>query len=262
MQAIVNRGSFPTGMTKERAASLGASVAVNLAMIAAFASIANIDAEKVSQGAALVVVGLSGSTGKADAAETKPPPSLSAPAPPPAQPAPPALTPEAIKNEPDERKLALLEPLEHAADGADGPAARSPSERHPPLEQLHQAAEQRRTQEGAKARGEEAENEAKSAVSAQPAVASSATIGGSGGYGAVIFRHLQRFKRANSVGAGTALVRVAIDRDGSVRDAAILRSSGIASFDREALQTVWRASPFPKPPGDDGRTINFAFTGR
>jgi protein TonB len=248
-------------MTKERAVSLGASIAVNLAMIVAFASIANINGEKIKEGASLVVVGLGGAQSEAEAAEMRPAASLPAPPPPPAQPVPRSMTPEVAEKEPDRQQLALLEPLEQSAERASAPAAQPPSENRPSPEQLREAAEhQRRAEEAAKARAEQAENEARAAASARAAAASGSR--GSGGYGAVILQHLQRFKRANSVGAGAALVRITIDGGGSLQDSAIVRSSGVPGFDREALQTVRRASPFPKPPGGEGRTINFAFTGR
>ncbi|MGV1683495.1 energy transducer TonB [Sphingopyxis sp. NJF-3] len=47
---------------------------------------------------------------------------------------------------------------------------------------------------------------------------------------------------------GTSWIRFVIDRRGRVRSAALHRSSGIASLDREALALPARAQPLPRPP--------------
>lgn len=48
--------------------------------------------------------------------------------------------------------------------------------------------------------------------------------------------------------AGVAQVAFAIDRDGRVVDSRVIRSSGYAALDQEALATLQRAQPFPPPP--------------
>lgn len=265
MQAILARGLFPDGLSKEKAASLTASVLVNLAMIVAFASIANIDGEKIKEGASLVVVGLSGSASESEQAEAKQAASL--PAPPPPAATPPSATPDfAKREEPAEQKIALLQPAEAPAERADGAPSKSQADNQPSPDQLREAAEQqRRAQEAARARAtEQAQAEAKAAASEKAAAGSnSASRGGaSGGYGAQVIQHLRRFNRGNSVGAGATLVRISIDGGGGLLDAAVIRSSGSVNFDREALQTVGRAAPFPKPPGGQSVTLNFNFTGR
>jgi protein TonB len=266
MQAILPRGLFPEGLSKEKAASLTASIVVNLAMIVAFASIANIDGTKIKEGASLVVIGLSGSASESDQAEAKQAASL--PAPPPPAAVPSSATPDfAKREEPIEQKIALLQPAEAPAERTDGAPSKAQADTLPSPDQLREAAEQqRRAQEAARARAEEqaqAEARTKAAASEKAAVGSSgARSGGAGGYGAQIIQHLRRFTRGNSVGAGATLVRIAIDGTGGLQDAAVIRSSGSPSFDREALQTVRRAAPFPKPPGNAARTINFEFTGR
>ena len=47
---------------------------------------------------------------------------------------------------------------------------------------------------------------------------------------------------------GVVHVRFAVDRQGRLLDGAIVRSSGVASLDREALAMIDRSNPFPTAP--------------
>lgn len=47
---------------------------------------------------------------------------------------------------------------------------------------------------------------------------------------------------------GTVVVSFVINQDGTVRELQVVRSSGIAILDKNALKTVQQAGPFPKPP--------------
>jgi protein TonB len=70
-------------------------------------------------------------------------------------------------------------------------------------------------------------------------------------YNALVFGHLQRFKRypAAAHGAsGTVTVRFELNRAGEVIDSELSKSSGNAVLDREALDLLRRASPFPPFP--------------
>ena len=58
---------------------------------------------------------------------------------------------------------------------------------------------------------------------------------------------------------GVTQVAFAIDRDGRVIDSRIIRSSGHAALDEEAMATLRRAQPFPRPP-DDLPGEKFEFT--
>lgn len=260
MQAILPQGLFPQNFNRDKAVSVTASIAVNLAMVVAFASIANIDGKKIEDGAPLVLMGLGGSDGEAEKQEK-----AAAPAgPPPAAkpvPAAPAAAQVQYQDKPLDQKLALLPP-EPLAQRSEASAPEPTADASAATEEQREAAEQqRRAQEAAKARAaEQAQADAKAAA-AQAGSRGSPNAGGSGGYGALVFRHLQRFKRGNSVGAGAAFVRVSIDGSGGLQDCGIIRSSGSPAFDREALQTVRRAAPFPRPPEGGARTVNFNFTG-
>jgi len=76
----------------------------------------------------------------------------------------------------------------------------------------------------------------------------------------LLMAHLERRKRypsgASERGArGIAYVRFTIDGAGKVLSASLLRSSGFAELDQEALALAHRASPVPAPPPGANRTI-------
>jgi periplasmic protein TonB len=94
------------------------------------------------------------------------------------------------------------------------------------------------------------------------------TEAGSNAYNALVFGHLQRFKRypmtAHGV-SGTVLVRFALNRTGEVISSEVSKSSGNDVLDHEALDILRRASPFPpfpaaKPGTQDSyiAPVNFA----
>ena len=94
------------------------------------------------------------------------------------------------------------------------------------------------------------------------------TQAGSDAYNALVFGHLQRFKRYPSAARGahgTVVVRFVLDRAGAVSESAVTKSSGNDALDREALEILRRASPFPpfpaaKPGPQDSyfAPVNFA----
>ena len=72
--------------------------------------------------------------------------------------------------------------------------------------------------------------------------------------------HLERRKRYPSAARsrkaeGTAQVRFTVDAGGSVLSAALVRSSGDATLDAEAVALLQRASPLPKPPDGTTHTV-------
>lgn len=63
--------------------------------------------------------------------------------------------------------------------------------------------------------------------------------------------HLNGQKRPFSTGAdGTSMIGFTIDRTGKVLSARLIKSSGNAALDKEALALARRASPLPAPPKD------------
>jgi protein TonB len=77
------------------------------------------------------------------------------------------------------------------------------------------------------------------------------TEAGSNAYNALVVGHLEKFKRypaAAHRAVGKTTLRFVLNRDGSVADVEIAKSSGNAILDQAALDIVRRASPFPKFP--------------
>jgi periplasmic protein TonB len=69
----------------------------------------------------------------------------------------------------------------------------------------------------------------------------------------LLLGRLQRFKRYPNAARtrkqqGTPLLHFTMDRSGKVLSAKIMRSSGYAVLDGEALALVRRAEPLPPPP--------------
>jgi protein TonB len=68
---------------------------------------------------------------------------------------------------------------------------------------------------------------------------------------AVLKRTLRYPPAAQSRGqAGSVQVAFSLDRQGRLLDSRVVRSSGVASLDEEALALLRRAQPFPLPPPD------------
>jgi periplasmic protein TonB len=82
-----------------------------------------------------------------------------------------------------------------------------------------------------------------------------------------VFGHLQRFKHypAAAHGAsGTTVVQFELNRTGEVIASKVSKSSGNAVLDREAIELLHRASPFPpfptaKPGANDSYLAPVAF---
>lgn len=68
-------------------------------------------------------------------------------------------------------------------------------------------------------------------------------------YNALVSGHLERFKRSPAHGeSGRVTVQFELNRAGELIDSKVSKSSGKAVLDREALDIVRRASPFPAFP--------------
>jgi protein TonB len=94
------------------------------------------------------------------------------------------------------------------------------------------------------------------------------TEAGSNAYNALVFGHLQKFKRYPSAArgkSGTVIVRFVLNRAGDVIGSTVTKSSGKDVLDSEAIEILRRASPFPAfPAGKSGAEdtyiapVNFA----
>jgi protein TonB len=69
-----------------------------------------------------------------------------------------------------------------------------------------------------------------------------------------LMAHLNRYKRfpSGAAGIGVATIVFTIDRSGRVLAARLVRSSGDAALDTEAVSLPQRASPVPAPPPNIG----------
>ena len=69
----------------------------------------------------------------------------------------------------------------------------------------------------------------------------------------MVVAHMNRHKRYPGGGGGTSSVAFTIDRSGRVLSARLIRSSGSAALDQEAVSLARRASPVPAPPANMAR---------
>ncbi|MFG1358205.1 energy transducer TonB family protein [Xanthobacter pseudotagetidis] len=78
-------------------------------------------------------------------------------------------------------------------------------------------------------------------------------------WAAMVSAHLNRFKRyppgAQGI-TGRPSVRFTLDSSGRVTGVSLTRSSGSSVLDAEAVATVRRASPFPRPPDGNGASFS------
>jgi protein TonB len=86
-------------------------------------------------------------------------------------------------------------------------------------------------------------------VAAPASGASSASPAAAASWRGSLIAHLNRFKRFPSGATpGTVQVAFSIDRGGRVTSARLVRGSGDAALDEEAVAMIRRASPVPAPP--------------
>ncbi|TIX51692.1 energy transducer TonB family protein [Alteraurantiacibacter aquimixticola] len=242
-----------TGWTRQQAVSAAVSILLNLAIFVGFAWFTGIGSAVVQRGAALAVFNV-GHQGEVEAESP-----VEEASPPPASQSAQAEARKAV--EPQELAL-LTEPELVSEDAAEADEEVAPEVLHP-AEPLHIPTRNRLAQPVERVRIEPARQQA-----SVPAVASrggdaqpsSSTEGDS--YGASVKQHLLRFRRQNTVGPGSAFIHFTVLLDGKVNGVGVARTSGSSRFDREAMQMVRRAVPFPPPPDGVRRRFNFEITGR
>lgn len=177
-------------------------------------------------------------------------------------PRPEAITPEAVETGSAHRAAEAAIPAagEIEADAAHiaVPARRpkpSEAERRPVSRPRHSARKRARqrgqprrqtssTHQGQRRSGARAASERRGA-GRQRAAASPGEVRS---YAAAVRARIARNRPPSQGRRGTALVRFAISRSGSLRYARLARSSGDGALDRAAVGSVRRAAPFPTPP--------------
>ena len=113
---------------------------------------------------------------------------------------------------------------------------------------------------GAKAKGK-----SQKATQAGSVASAAASSGDREAYGRKVNSHVQRYKRYPDAAArggmkGAVKVSISIGGSGNLASARVTASSGYPVLDGEALATVRRAAPYPKPPAAFGGTARFSLT--
>ncbi len=81
-------------------------------------------------------------------------------------------------------------------------------------------------------------------------------------YAGDVMRHLSRLRRPRASGPGSTHVSFRIAHTGAISHISISRGSGSARFDRDALNFVRKAAPFPRPPGRESQILTVEIEGR
>lgn len=174
------------------------------------------------------------------------------------EPPPPEEEPEPVAVPEPEIKIPELPPLPDAAATLAPPPKQEPP---PPPKKIERkplpkpkVVERKKPINPDKPRAERTSAPAAQAQIAERAAApasgvSSASPAAAASWRGSLIAHLNRFKRFPSGAApGTVQVAFSIDRAGRVTSARLVRGSGDAALDEEAVAMIRRASPVPAPP--------------
>lgn len=113
--------------------------------------------------------------------------------------------------------------------------------------------------------GAKARDKSRKASQAGSVASAAASSGDRESYGLKVNGHVQRYKRYPDAAArggmrGAVKVSISIGGSGNLASARVTASSGYPVLDSEALATVRRAAPYPKPPASFGGTARFSLT--
>lgn len=113
--------------------------------------------------------------------------------------------------------------------------------------------------------GSKSKGKPREATRAGAVASAAASSGDKEAYGRKVNRHVQRYKRYPEAAArggmkGAVKVSISIGGSGNLASARVTGSSGYPVLDGEALATVRRAAPYPKPPAGFGNTARFSLT--
>lgn len=113
--------------------------------------------------------------------------------------------------------------------------------------------------------GAMAKGKSQEATRAGSVASAAASSGDKEAYGRKVNSHVQRYKRYPEAAArggmkGAVKVSISIGGSGNLASARVTGSSGYPVLDGEALATVRRAAPYPKPPAGFTGTARFSLT--
>ena len=81
-------------------------------------------------------------------------------------------------------------------------------------------------------------------------------------YAGEVMRHLSRFRRPRASSPGSARITFSVATSGDIEAIEVSESSGSPRFDRDAVDFIERAAPFPTPPSEARRTFTVEIEGR
>lgn len=200
-------------------------------------------------------------------AQPEPEPPTPEPVEQPKEPEPPPPEPEPVAIPEPEIKIPELPPLPDAAAVLTPPPKEQPKlpEVKPKPRPKPKVVERRKPVNPDKPKAEQttapiAQAQAAPQAAAPASGASTAAPAANASWRGSLIAHLNRFKRfPNGASPGTVQVAFSIDRGGRVLSARLVRGSGDAALDEEAVAMIRRASPVPAPPdGIGGSAIALA----
>jgi len=177
-----------------------------------------------------------------------------------AAPEPPLFTPVApTKAAPAEKKVAKRDKTPERTR-AEKPETKSAATARGEKPDRPKAGETASPPGGAKAKGK-----SQQATRAGSVASAAASSGDKEAYGRKVNSHVQRYKRYPDAAArggmkGAVKVSISIGGSGNLASARVTASSGYPVLDGEALATVRRAAPYPKPPAGFTGTARFSLT--
>lgn len=239
-------GASNKAILGERILSGAASSALSIGMVLALVSLSGAGVVRQAIKPTLSTFDLAQQTRERGSGAQKPAP---------VQPPPRPETPSAQMGRPDVPELGRVPPSRPEPEGSAAQAQAVKVEMPAPARVIEQQASDVRLEKPSEA---PSESKPQAAVRNQGKASAAADAG----YKGEVWRHLQRFRRPNAVGPGSAFVSFTVGGGGNVVELGIAQSSGSTRFDGEALQMVRRAQPFPKPPQEVGRSFVFEIKGQ
>jgi protein TonB len=200
-------------------------------------------------------------------AQPEPEPPTPEPVEQPKEPEPPPPEPEPVAIPEPEIKIPELPSLPDAAAVLTPPPKEQPKppEAKPKPKPKPKVVERRKPLDPDRPKAEQttapvAQAQAAAQAAAPASGSPSASPAANASWRGSLIAHLNRFKRfPNGASPGTVQVAFSIDRGGRVLSARLVRGSGDAALDDEAVAMIRRASPVPAPPdGIGGSSIALA----